>query len=220
MTEYYQKPKWYLHKLFKKHLQNVKFYPRADNFTHALHVMHVTNIMSGRHPPWSVFLYFCLLSFAVKVIQIHIQIQRKYRKYRPDAALKVDVIAFLDLWAIQRGAETQHRFWSVWAEAALLFNVWQFKSKSIFIPNSCLQSGNFPPTAEGHVFQKCSNWHRIAKDMTLQWKIVWIRYSLVLHGVIALALSSQIRFGSFIHSFSTFTNLMISQKTLCSAITS
>ena len=35
-----------LHKLFKKHLQNVKFYPRADNFTHALHVMHVTNIMS------------------------------------------------------------------------------------------------------------------------------------------------------------------------------
>ena len=34
------------HKLFKKHLQNVKFYPRADNFTHALHVMHVTNTMS------------------------------------------------------------------------------------------------------------------------------------------------------------------------------
>ena len=35
-------------KLFKKHLQNVKFYPRADDFTHALHVMHVTNIMSGK----------------------------------------------------------------------------------------------------------------------------------------------------------------------------
>ena len=36
-----------VHKLFVKHFQNVKFYPRADNFTHALHVMYVTNIMSG-----------------------------------------------------------------------------------------------------------------------------------------------------------------------------
>ena len=42
-----KKTKWYLHKLFKKHLHNVKSYPRADNFTHALHVTHVTNIMSG-----------------------------------------------------------------------------------------------------------------------------------------------------------------------------
>ena len=33
--------------MFKNHLQNVKFYARADNFTHALHVMHVTNVMSG-----------------------------------------------------------------------------------------------------------------------------------------------------------------------------
>ena len=46
MTEYYQKTKLYLQKLYKKHLQNVKIYPRAVNFTHALHVMHVTNIMS------------------------------------------------------------------------------------------------------------------------------------------------------------------------------
>ena len=47
MTEYYQKIKWYQHKLFKQHLQNENFYPRVDNFTHALHVMHVTNIMSA-----------------------------------------------------------------------------------------------------------------------------------------------------------------------------
>ena len=36
---------------------NVKYYPRADNLIHALHVMHVTNIMSAfesikRHPPF------------------------------------------------------------------------------------------------------------------------------------------------------------------------
>ena len=45
MTEYYQKTKWYSH----PHIHKVKFYPSADDFTQALLVMLVTNIMSA-HP--------------------------------------------------------------------------------------------------------------------------------------------------------------------------
>ena len=37
-------PTYYVYKLFQEHLKHVKCYPRADIFTH---VMHVTNIMSG-----------------------------------------------------------------------------------------------------------------------------------------------------------------------------
>jgi len=33
-------------KTFQKALSTCKILPEADNFTHALHVMHVTNIMS------------------------------------------------------------------------------------------------------------------------------------------------------------------------------
>ena len=47
MTEYYPKLKWYIHELFQKYIHKVKFYPNADDFTQALLVMLVTNIMSG-----------------------------------------------------------------------------------------------------------------------------------------------------------------------------
>ena len=46
MTEYYQKPK----SMFQKHVYKVKFYPSGDDFTQALLVMLVTNIMSGVVP--------------------------------------------------------------------------------------------------------------------------------------------------------------------------
>ena len=36
MTDYYQKLKGYLHNLFLKYIQKVKFYPGADNFTQAV----------------------------------------------------------------------------------------------------------------------------------------------------------------------------------------
>ena len=36
--------------LYFKHVQPVKFYPSGDNFTQALLVMLVTNIMSGPVP--------------------------------------------------------------------------------------------------------------------------------------------------------------------------
>ena len=35
--------------MFQKHIHKVKFYPSADDFTQALLVMLVTNIMSGEH---------------------------------------------------------------------------------------------------------------------------------------------------------------------------
>ena len=46
MTEYYQKLKSYMQQLFQKYFHKVKFYPSADDFTQALLVMLVTNIMS------------------------------------------------------------------------------------------------------------------------------------------------------------------------------
>ena len=36
MTDYYQKLKGYLHNLFLKYIQQVKFYLGADNFTQAV----------------------------------------------------------------------------------------------------------------------------------------------------------------------------------------
>ena len=47
MTDYYQKLKGYLHNLFLKYIQKVKFYPSTDNFIQALLVMLVTNTKSG-----------------------------------------------------------------------------------------------------------------------------------------------------------------------------
>ena len=46
MTEYHKENERYIHKLFQKYIQKVKFYPSADNFTQAVLVMLVTNIMS------------------------------------------------------------------------------------------------------------------------------------------------------------------------------
>ena len=51
MSDYYPKPKWYVHELFQKHIHIVKFYPSANNFTQALLVMLVTNITSGSRSP-------------------------------------------------------------------------------------------------------------------------------------------------------------------------
>ena len=47
MTEYYKKNKMIHTSMFQKHIHKVKFYPSADDFTQALLVMLVTNIMSG-----------------------------------------------------------------------------------------------------------------------------------------------------------------------------
>ena len=49
MTEYYQKPKRYIYILFQNHIHKVKVYPNTDNFTQALLVMLVTNIMSDKN---------------------------------------------------------------------------------------------------------------------------------------------------------------------------
>ena len=49
--------------MFKKHLKHLRFYPRTANFTHALHVMHVTNIMSVRK-------HCVLLKIVMKMIVI------------------------------------------------------------------------------------------------------------------------------------------------------
>ena len=46
MTEFYQKTKLIHTSIFQKHIHKVKFYPSADDFTQALLVMLVTNIMS------------------------------------------------------------------------------------------------------------------------------------------------------------------------------
>ena len=47
--------------LYFKHVQPVKFYPSGDNFTQALLVMLVTNIMSARLP------CACLMSLTAKL---------------------------------------------------------------------------------------------------------------------------------------------------------
>ena len=55
------KTKWYIHKLFQKHTNKLKFYPSADDFTQALLVMLVTNFTSGHicHI-WIKLAYLCL----------------------------------------------------------------------------------------------------------------------------------------------------------------
>ena len=46
MTEYYNNKKMINTSIFQKHIHKVKFYLSADDFTQALLVMLVTNIMS------------------------------------------------------------------------------------------------------------------------------------------------------------------------------
>ena len=48
--------------MFQKHIHKVKFYPSADDFTQALLVMLVTNIMSAQTHGWLLSQYYNLVS--------------------------------------------------------------------------------------------------------------------------------------------------------------